>query len=394
MTVSSTRASTGEGVVRGRVAVERAGWVHAVRALLLAVGAFGAGFATGCSEPARAEEPVDTRVPVELATVAVGPVDRPIEASATLRAKRDFDLAFQVPGVVRDVRVDVGQRVRKGQVLAAIDPTTILAGLSQAEEGRRKATRDRDRAELLGKSGAIPTAQIDDARTQSTLAEASLASARYLASNTVLVAPEDGFVDARDVELGEVVAAGRPILKLKGLAGGWVAVTDLVDRDAVAVRPGTHARIHLDALPDRPLEGTVVRIAPSASRGTGTFEVEIAVTPEPRANGEAKGERRDALLSGLTGRVAIDRKFDVAARVPLSAIVGGEGDRGAVFVVEGGKARRREVRIAFLAGDQVALREPLGAGEVVSRGAEHLADGSIVRVVGAEVGDHAGAKTP
>jgi multidrug efflux system membrane fusion protein len=394
MTVSSGRTwGDGAGSLRGAVL---AGLVLVVSAL------------AGCSEPARAEAPADTRVPVEIARVAVGPVDRPIEASATLRAKRDYDLAFQVPGVVRDVRVDVGQRVRKGQVLAAIDPTTILAGLSQAEEGRNKASRDRARAELLGRSGAIPTVQIDDARTQSTLAEASLASARYLASNTVLVAPEDGFVDARDVEQGEVVAAGRPVLRLKGTAGGWIAVADLVDRDAVAVRLGTPARIHVDALPDRPLEGVVARIAPSASRGTGTFEVEIAVTAppaaglKPRAPGArgargakvADGGAHDDLLSGLTGRVAIERRIEVAARVPLSAIVGGEGDRGAVFVIEGGKARRREVRIAFLAGDQVALREPLGAGDVVSRGAEHLADGAGVRVVEAEAAGGAREATP
>lgn len=345
----------------------------------------------GCGEPAHAEAPVDTRVAVELASVAVGPVDRPVEASATLRAKRDYDLAFQVPGVVRDVRVDVGQHVRRGQVLAAIDPTTIVAALHQAEEGKAKASRDRDRAEMLGKSGAIPRAQIDDARSAGVLAEASLASARYLAANTVLVAPEDGFVDARDVELGEVVAAGRPVLKLKGMAAGWIAAADLVDRDAVAVRVGSPASLTLDALPGERLAGRIARIAPSASRGTGTFEVEIAIEPRPGEEG-AKGAAPRALLSGLTGRIAIERRVEAAARVPLSAVVNGEGDRGVVFVVEDGKARRREVRIAFLAGDQVALATPLGSATVVSRGAEHLADGMGVRVVDAEPAG--GKKTP
>ncbi len=333
---------------------------------------------SGCSEPAHADAPVDARVPVELAKVGVGPVDRPVEVSATLRAKRDYELAFQVPGVVRDVRVDVGQRVRRGQVLAAIDPTTILAGLHQAEEGKAKAARDRERAEMLGKSGAIPRAQIDDARSAGVLAEASLASARYLASNTVVIAPEDGFVDARDVELGEVVAAGRPVLTMKGTASGWIAAADLVDRDAVAVRVGTPATLALDALPGERLSGRIARIAPSASRGTGTFEIEIAIDPE------ARGAPPRALLSGLTGRVAIERRVEVAARVPLSAVVNGEGERGVVFVVEGGKAKRREVRIAFLAGEEVALTTPLGAGEVVARGAEHLAEGMAVRVVEAK----------
>ncbi len=332
--------------------------------------------ASGCSEPARAAAPVgEERTPVVLAPIERGPLARPITGGATLRSKRDYELAFQVGGVVQVVRVDVGSRVKKGQVLAALDPTTIAAGLSQAEESLAKATRDRARAEALGKGGVLPAAQVEDARSAAIFAEAAVATARFQARNTAIVAPEDGVVDLRGVEVGEVVSPGRPVFAMSGRSQGFVAVADLADRDAVRVKVGDAAKLELDALPARPLAARIVRIAQTAARGTGTFEIELEVTPEPGVS----------LLSGLTGRVKIEHQEPVAAAVPFSAVVDADATSGAVFVVDGERARRIPVEIAFLAGEKVALRRWEGGDAVVTRGAESLREGSLVKVGAAEV---------
>jgi multidrug efflux pump subunit AcrA (membrane-fusion protein) len=128
----------------------------------------------------------------------------------------------------------------------------------------------------------------------------------------------------------------------------------------------------LDADPDRPLTGQVTEIARAAGRGTGTFQVEIALDASPGP----------ALLSGLTAKVEVARTVPAAGAVPIGAVVDGEGEQGAVFTVAEGVAHRVPVRIAFLQGDRAVLAGGLqGVGRVVSEGAPRLADGTRVKVV-------------
>ena len=128
----------------------------------------------------------------------------------------------------------------------------------------------------------------------------------------------------------------------------------------------------LDARPGAPLRGRVAERARSAGRGTGTYQVEIRLDPAASAG----------LLAGLTAKVEIARRVEAAGAVPLAAVVDGDGEDGAVFAVEGGKARRVPVRIAFLQGDRAVLAGGVeGLTRVVTEGAPRLADGRAVQVV-------------
>jgi hypothetical protein len=114
----------------------------------------------------------------------------------------------------------------------------------------------------------------------------------------------------------------------------------------------------------------VKEVARTAAHGTGTFDVEVRLDPR-RAPAD--------LRSGLTARVTIPRLAPVAGAVPLAAVQDADGDRGVVYAVEGGRARRVPVRIAFLQGDRAALSDGLdGLDAVVVEGAHRLADGAAV----------------
>jgi len=168
-----------------------------------------------------------------------------------------------------------------------------------------------------------------------------------------------------------VVAPGRPIVHLSGQGRGFVVRAALADRDVLGLLPGTLARVRLDADPGRPLAGRVTEIARAAGRGTGTYQVEIALP----AAGSA------GLLSGLTARVEIERRVPAAGAVPLSAVVDGDGEQGAVFTIRDGAAHRVPVRIAFLQGDRAVLSAGLdGVDRVVTDGAPRLSDGARVTV--------------
>jgi len=328
--------------------------------------------ALGC-HPTRAQPRAedDGRVPVRVATVERGPVSRPVRAAGTVAAKDTRDLSFKVGGLVAEVRVREGAEVRRGQVLAALDPTELAAGVRQAREGLPKARRDRDRARLLRAGGAIALAQAEDAETGAAVAEAALAAAEFNLRHTVLSAPDDGWVDLRQVEPGEVVAPGKTVLRVSGRSRGFVVRAALPERDALGLEPGDPAQIRLDARPEEALAGRVTEMARAAARGTNTFQVELRLDRPPRG-----------LLSGLGAKVEIARQVPAEGTVPLAALQDGDGARGAVYVIDGQRAHRIPVRVAFLQGDRAVLAGGLeGVERVVAEGAAQLADGAAVKLV-------------
>jgi RND family efflux transporter MFP subunit len=339
---------------------------------LSALTAAAALLSSGCGGPAHAAPArEDGAVLVRLAPVAPGPVERPIRAAGILAAKSEWDLAFKVGGVLSRVRVHEGERVRAGQLLAELDGTELAAGVAQAREGLAKARRDAARAAGLVASESAPRVAEDDTRTGVAVAEAAVAAAEFNLRHARLLAPEDGFIDRRAAEPGEVVGPGRPVFHLSGGRAQVVRV-DLAERDVLGLAPGAAAVVVLDARPGLELPGHVTEIAHAASRGTGTWQVELAVDPA-RAGAP--------LLAGLTAKVRILRTVPAAGAVPLAAVVGGDGAAGAVFAVDGGRARRVPVAIAFLDGERAVLAggvEHLAA--VVTDGADRLTDGAPVRV--------------
>ncbi|MBX3225093.1 MAG: efflux RND transporter periplasmic adaptor subunit [Labilithrix sp.] len=337
-------------------------------------------------------------VPVRLASVAAGPVDRPIHGTGVVRLKSEADLSFKVGGVVTAVLVEEGARIRKGQVLARLDPTEVDAALRQAEEAAAKADRDLDRVRKLHASGALPVADLQNAETGASLSRAAVDAAAFNARRAVIVAPDDGRVDRRMLEPGEVVAPGRPAFHVSGRSKGAVVRIALVDRDVLRVREGDEARVVLDARPEVPLSGKVTQIATVATPGVGTFDVEVkleapAVSPPTdegapparahAARAAASNALMEGLLSGLTAKVEIHRPEQVAGIVPIGAIASGHGADASVFVIDAGRAKRVPVTVAFLLDGKAALAaapfEPRAM--VVEAGAAQLEDGSPVRVL-------------
>jgi hypothetical protein len=129
--------------------------------------------------------------------------------------------------------------------------------------------------------------------------------------------------------------------------------------------------VRLDAQPNVALPAHVSLLATNASPGTGTFEVELLL--------DGAGAAR--LPSGLTAKLEIARSEPTPANVPLAALVDGDGDAAAVYVVQGDRAKRLAVRVSFLAQDRAALASDLlPFDRVVDLGASQLTDGALVRV--------------
>jgi RND family efflux transporter MFP subunit len=347
----------------------RSGWLGGALAVLLACLAL-----AGCrAEPpptAAEEEPQ----PVRLAPVRRAAAAAPVRATGSLAGKEEARLSFKLPGFVERILVDEGEAVAAGQLLATLKPEEASSRVSQARAAHEKSRRDVARAEELYRAGVAPLQLVQDARSAEEVARAALRMARFDAQHAEIRAPEAGVILTRLVEENEMVGAGTPVLAFQSAAQGWIVRVGVADRDVVRLRLGDSARVETNAYPGTLLAGSVAQIAAAASPATGTFDVEVAVMPGA-----------EPLFSGLAASVEIDPSGgEPVALVPLAALAVGDGDAAVVYALDAQRARARrvDVRVAFLAGDEAALREGLaGVDAVVTDGVAYLRDGAAVRVI-------------
>jgi RND family efflux transporter MFP subunit len=333
---------------------------------------------SACREAPPAPVAAEKVQPVRLAPVRRISAAAPVRATGSLAGKEEARLSFKIPGFIERIRVDEGAVVMAGQLLATLKPEEASSRVEQARTAHEKALRDVARAEELLRAGVAPLQLVQDAHTAEEAARAALRLARFDAEHAEIRAPEAGVILARLAEENEMVGAGAPVLAFKSARQGWIVRVGVADRDVVRLRLGDAAKIETNAYPGVPLSGSVTQIAAAASPATGTFDVEVALAPSERA-----------LFSGLAARVEISPSGgDAVALVPLAALALGDGDAGVVYALdaEQKRARRVDVRVAFLAGEEAALSDGLaGVEQVITDGAAYLRDGALVRVVPSEL---------
>lgn len=326
----------------------------------------------GCGSSGE-EVAAPTATPVRVAAATLGPAAPAIRTSGVLANEDEFRLSFKVGGVIKRLAVSEGERVRKGQRLAEIEQAEINAQVEQARQAHDKARRDVERGERLYADKVISLEQLEDLRTQQKVAEAGLNAAEFNWNYAAIVAPIDGTVLRRLADERELVAAGTPVLVL-GAQEGFVVKAGVADREIVQLKIGDAAEIKLDALPGATLQGKVTEIASGADPTSGMFGIEVAIDPTNRP-----------LKSGLVAKVAItpaSAHSGSLVYVPIASIVEGRGERASVYVLEDDRAKRREVEVAFISSERVALTSGLAEGErVVTDGALYLDDGELIAVL-------------
>ena len=327
------------------------------------------------------EQPAaDAGVPVRTVAVRREEAAPPLRATGLLVGKEEASLAFKIGGLVDRVLVDEGASTRKGQVLATLKQDEAASQAVQARRNFEKAARDLERAHHLHAQGVGSLERVQDAQTAVDVARAALTMASFNQEHATILAPDDGIVLARLVEPNEMVQAGTPVLRFKSTDPGWIARVGLPDRDVVRVRLGDPAEVRVSAHPDLALAGSVTQIAAAASPATGTFDVEIGLSATDAT-----------LLSGMHARVSIaPSQRETVFFVPIDAVLEGDRDTGSVYVLDtaGANVRRVPVRVAFIRGGEVALRDGLdGVSRVVTDGVAYLRDGARVHVLAPEVVD-------
>ena len=305
-----------------------------------------------------------------------------LQANGNVSAWQEASVGAEVNGLrLAAVNVNVGDAVKKGQVLATFTTDTARAdslqskaSVVQAEAGYLNAKADADRARSIQDSGALSSSQIAQYVTQEKVAKAQWEASKALLSateirfgNTTVKAPDDGLISARGATVGAVVGAGQELFRL--IRQGrmeWRA--EVTASEVGRIRVGQKALVTLATGTE--LSGQVRAIAPSANEQTRNILVYVDL---PRHND---------LKAGTFARGVFAIGQSEALTAPTPAIVVRDGNNFVFVVDAANKAAARQVKTGRRVGERVEIVEGLQASERVAvQGAGFLNDGDLVKVV-------------
>lgn len=323
--------------------------------------------------------PID---PARVVTATRGTLALEILETGRVEPREKVELKSKLAGEVVAVRVDEGDRVRKGDVLVALDPTDFEREVAavEAELERARAAIDFARVTLARKRRAVEervmaSAELDvsehELRTrlaERRMLEVRLGAARDRVRYTRIAAPMDGTVIQRATEVGEVVVPGvqatlngKPLLTIADLSVLVVKV-DLNQIDVAKVRLGALASVTFDALPGKTLSAKITRVAPASTRPS---EKDLEVFPV-----EAELLTADeAIKPGMTAdvRIALEQRADVIL-LPIEAVVKSEGRTQVTRMLDAdGGPRTEQVDVTLGARNdrELELVSGLNAGDRV-----------------------------
>jgi RND family efflux transporter MFP subunit len=341
--------------------------------------------AAGCG---RDVAPTEDVRPVRAITLAPTPVSAEAELPGEVRPRVESRVGFQVGGRISSRRVELGQQVRQGDVLATLDPADfkLSAAAAAAQLNAAQVDRDQQRADMkrfedLHRQGFISGAELERRRAQLDAAEARYAQASALAdvstnqaTYTTLRAPAAGLVSAIDAEVGQVVASGQSVVRI-ALAGDKEVAIAIPEARLDQLRRVAEVRVALWAHAAE-LKGRIREIAPIADPATRTYAARVTLIDPPADV---------ALGMTATVRFATPPSPPILA-VPLTALLR-EGDATYVWRLDrqAMTVDKVQVAVAGVAGNSVVLGGGAQPGDtIVTAGAHLLKPGQKVRLLDAD----------
>lgn len=343
-------------------------------AVLVALGAI-----AGCGGEHRTEEAAAAPIAVRVAAVEPGPVARVIEAAGSLHGVREAVLSAKVMGTVVEIRKRAGEPVRRGEIVLVLDDREVAGNIGQAEgalaQARAAASLAESnfkRFEILFAKGAASQLELDQARFAHESAQGAVRQAEGAMSTAgsygaEITAPFDGQVVDQLVEVGDLAAPGRPLMRVEDGRSLRLHVS-LSERNMNAAKTGDRVEVVVPSVAGKSWTGTVAEVVPVIDPATRSQLVKIDVLADP------------ALRSGLYARARFAAGEREALSVPRRAVIRRGGMQG-VFIADGERASFRLLELADAAGDVMEVLSGLAAGDrVVLDPPATLTEGAAIEV--------------
>lgn len=336
-------------------------------------------FFTACKKKeTKSEEKVFN---VQVQDIVKKPLRPFIESIGTLNPFEEVTISAEVEGVLRSVKVEEGTQVSKGMLLAAIDDSDYglevkraEAGLRQSEATLENTKLEYKRKDALFKEELVTKQQYDDVTTRVSLAEAdverakaSLAIARLKLSKTKISSPLACVVKEKRVSAGDFVKNGTSLFVI--IQPNPIKLRFTVpEKEVGRLKINQEVMIKVDGFPGSEFKGKVNIVFPNVEEKTRTLQVEALV---PNNNGILK----PGLFAKVILYTAGERNTIV---VPVTSLLY-EAERVKVFVVEGDRAKERQVKLGSKYGEMMEIIEGVKEGEkVVAIGQQNLSEGAKV----------------
>ncbi|MEQ3665416.1 efflux RND transporter periplasmic adaptor subunit [Olleya sp.] len=319
-----------------------------------------------CSEKKETlKETVITKVTVK--DIKKSSENEVLNYSGTIEADNVVSLGFSVPGRISRVYVQEGQKVKKGQLLAAIDVTTYKNAFDIANAGLEQANDNFKRLNGLFQKGSLPERDFIAVKVGVAQANANKNLAAKNLSDTKLYAPFSGMITAKLTEIGATAAPGIPAFTVMKTDKVY-AKASITESEISKLKIGTDAKVEIASMGET-FNGKVAIVNPSADALTRTFNVKVRLD-----NAENK------LLPGMISNIKIETGNEVSViTVPTDAIVRDANDLIYVYVVKENKAIKKRVSLGNFKGNEVIVTDGLQLNDkVIIAGQRNLKDGQTV----------------
>lgn len=322
---------------------------------------------TGCTE--KAKKPEKKIMKVETISVGNTNLGGTKDYVGTIEEKMGSTLSFEIAGNITSIRVEEGDRVNKGQLLATINPTTVkeahratLTTLKQAQDAYRRFLP-------LHQSGTISDMKWVEIESKLEQAKAAESIARQQLSHSTLTAPFTGVIAAKNVDLGTYVLPGQPVLKLANVAQVNAKVS-VPEAEISHLHVGDKVKLTVAALSGAIFWGTISEKGIDANPISHTYDVKVGITnPQGR------------LLPGMVCNAQVQG----SATTPFYLIVPPQSveldvdNSRFVWTVVNGKAHQQPVTTGDFEGDGIVILSGLKAGDqVIINGQQKVSEGMKV----------------
>lgn len=322
---------------------------------------------TGCQKRLKQETKESEAIRVTTYTVAKQDKDKALHYSGTVEAFRTIPLTFQVSGIVQQVLVQEGDRVKKGQLLAVVDPADY-ENVYRASLAKYQQAKDAyDRLKTVYDQGSLPEIKWVEITTGLEQARSSMELARSNLNKCRLHAPEDGFIGRRNIEPGQsTLAVTSAPLELVKIEKVYVKIP-VPEQEINLLRTGQQATFTVAATGHRSYVGTLTNISPVADMLSRTYTAKI-LADNPSY----------FLKPGMVCNVEIPLPDTLTGLcIPYRAVTADDNGQVYVYVVNPSTRRvsQRMIQVGQYVGSEVKVTAGLQAGElIVLDGKEKLSD--------------------
>lgn len=320
----------------------------------------------GASKEKSAEEQTVASLPkVEVVTVQSRDVVLDVVFTGNVEAEAVNNIKPQQDRRIKSIRYDVGDRVKKGDLLVELDDSYLIQAKAQLEN----AKTEYERTNKLYEVGGASKSEWDARRLQYDVAKSSYEN---LLENTTLVAPISGIVSARNFDVGDM-SSGAPVLVIQQITPVKIMI-NVSESLFSKLRKGLKVYVQLDSYGDEVFNGSISRIYPTIDMATRTFPVEVTIP-----------NRNEKLRPGMFARVTLPYAKERRTIVPDRAVnkLMGSGDRYVyVYDPAEGSVRYSKVELGRRLDAEYEILSGVKAGEqVVVKGQLALVNGAEVEIV-------------